>query len=68
MFVHKKYPKVAYTMTVELTQEEVERIMREGKELDEVVWRIGTEPHTVAPTICDLFSVIRQEARLPYGC
>lgn len=68
MFVQKKYPKVDYTMTVELTQGDVEDIMQEAHILDEVVTLAHRNPRTVAPTICDLLGAIRREARVPYGC
>jgi len=68
MFVQKKYPKVHYTMHVELTQADVENIMQEAHVLDEVVLNARRNPNTIAPVICGLLSAIRQEASVPYGC
>ena len=62
MIVHKKYPKVEYTLHVELSQEEVRKLIDETAPLDRLA----------RPTLFRLLDTIYQEAVLPpiarYGC
>jgi len=68
MFVQKKYPKVDYTMTVELTQGDVEKLMQEMETLHAHLRTVLRGGYPACPTLAQLLGTIRQEARIPYGC
>jgi len=72
MFVQKKYPEVTYTMHVELTQAEVERIVHD---MDVVAGHLLENYLHPAGAFRDLYQLvqsIKQEADLPFrprlGC
>ena len=67
MLVQKKYPLVKYTLHIELTQEEVEQLL---KEFPSVVTAMQRQFVTFdcTPYFQRLAYAIIREAQLPYGC
>ena len=68
MFVQKKYPKVAYTMTVELFQHEVEQLECEAALVNAAMRRMFPTGMNRTPTFRHLLQAMLTEARVPYGC
>lgn len=74
MFVQKKYPKVDYTLHIELTQDDVRRLAGEVESVVMLMARLRSDPstrlwlHQAYPNLADLLRIINQEVRLPYGC